>query len=439
MLNHVIMLFTVVFLSLMKPSHIWGQQSLDGHWEGGIMLRGVSWPLEMDFDSRNTDSPCTLTIRSMGFVGKRVEVNERSKDSASVNFPFGLGQYNLEPEKGLVVSHFELDGGRRISLILEKIDDYKLPYQSQEVSIKSGDQDLKGTLFLPNQRKDPLPGVVILHGSASRGRDSIEYRSWADFYTRKGIATLVYDKRNYDDNYPDLSELAADAKSVLTFMQERPEIDNSAVGFAGGSQAAWLASSVVSQPNTRVAFVIMSGWPSVTPAEQESKAIEMELANANLSATELKEAKAYISLYFYCASTGQLWDQLKNAAENAKNTKWGDRVPIPNEKSDLDWWFRNAGFPAQQYLHSVRCPVLACYGENDTVVPPAQNAQQLQNILTKSGNNNVTVKTFPDADHRIEMPMIINADTVRWPQLSPDYLRAIDQWLRQQNIIRNGK
>lgn len=438
MRNFGMLLFTVVFLSSIKPLHICGQQSLDGHWEGAVILRGVSWPLEIDFDSRNSESPCTLTIRSMGFVGKPVEVSERSNDSASVTFPFGLGQYNLEPEKGLVVSHFELAGGRRISLILEKIDEYKLPYQSQEVSIKSGDQNLKGTLFLPNDRKDLLPGIVILHGSASKGRDSIEYRSWADFYTRKGIATLIYDKRSYDDIYPDLSELAADAKSALTFMQERPEIDNSAVGFAGGSQAAWLASSVASQPNTQVAFIIMSGWPSVTPLEQESKAIEIELANANLSATELKEAKAYVSLYFHCASTGQLWDQLKDAAKNAKNTKWGDWVPIPNKKSDLDWWFRNAGFPAQQYLQNVRCPVLACYGENDTVVPPAQNAQQLQIILTKSGNKNVTVKTFPDADHRIEMPMIINANTVRWPQLSPDYLHAIDQWLRQQNIIRNG-
>jgi pimeloyl-ACP methyl ester carboxylesterase len=49
----------------------------------------------------------------------------------------------------------------------------------------------------------------------------------------------------------------------------------------------------------------------------------------------------------------------------------------------------------------VRCPVLAIFGEADPLVPAAASARIWQETLSQAGNNDVTIKIFPDADHVI--------------------------------------
>ena len=50
-------------------------------------------------------------------------------------------------------------------------------------------------------------------------------------------------------------------------------------------------------------------------------------------------------------------------------------------------------------LRQVRCPVLAIYGERDTLVPARQSADMWRSTLKQSGNTDVTVKIFSDGDH----------------------------------------
>jgi pimeloyl-ACP methyl ester carboxylesterase len=308
-------------------------EELVGHWEGSIVMRGVSWPVEMDFENNNSEVAAKLSIRSMGMVANPVEIANPSTDAPTFSFPFGIGEFELNPGHGLILSHRKLKSGRRITLLLERIENYEPPYQMEDVTIPNGEEPLKGTMYVPNDNTQPTAGVVILHGSGPGGRDSWEYRSWADYYARLGIATLIYDKRAYDEVYPDLSVLADDAKAVLTYFQNRPGIQNNAVGFSGGSQAAWLATSVASQPESKVAFIIMSGWPAVTPGEQELQSKENKLRAAGLTSSELRDALAYLNLYFYVAQTGQLWDELSTAAKTAATTNWSELVPIPNHKT----------------------------------------------------------------------------------------------------------
>lgn len=425
--------FCLMTLFLINLTHDGMAQDLAGHWKGSVILKGTAWPIEVDFE-RNEAKTAQLSIPTMGMIDHSIAL-DRSSKKRSVELPFGIGEFELNPNDGLIVSHRKLSNVGRITLLLEQIENYQRPYVQKDVTIPNGNTSLNGTMYVPKNRQAPVPGVIILHGSGTSGRNSWEYRSWADFFARRGIASLVYDKRSFEETYPDLETLADDAKSVLTYFQKQPEIKDQEVGFFGGSQAAWLATSVASQDTSNVAFIIMSGWPAVTPAEQEMQSIESQLQAADLTGDEYGDAASYLRLYFYVASTLNMWDELKGAAESATQEKWGKLVPIPQTLSDVDWWNRNHSFPTQKHLQKVSCPILACYGENDTVVPPSRNSYRLREILTRAGNKDVTVEIFKNADHRIEVPMVIKKDQVQWPHLSKDYLKKIETWLKARQFI----
>ena len=411
---------------------------LRGYWDGSVVMRGISWPIQMRVDD-NDAKTALLSIRSMGMIDKPVKIKMSPKNIPTLPFPFGIGDFELNPDGDLIISHRKLQSGRRITLLVERLENYESPYLKKEVHFQNGDIKLSGTTYIPKNITTPMSGVVILHGSGPAGRSSWEYRSWADFFARRGMVSLVYDKRAFGDSYPDLNELAADARAALRFTQELPETNNDSVGFFGGSQAAWLATSVASKPDANVAFIVMSGWPAVSPIQQELQSIESNLQNANLPMSEFNDAVAYLSLYGYVARTSQSWNELELASRSAATTDWSGLVPLPEKSSDLDWWHRNANFPTQRHLQNVKCPVLACYGKNDSVVPPSRNAERLKNILSKFGNEDVSIAIFDNADHRIELPMINRENKVQWPQLSPDYLQRIEAWLlKRRFLVRSG-
>lgn len=68
------------------------------------------------------------------------------------------------------------------------------PLREQAVTVERPSARLRGTLFAPDVR-GRLPAVLLLHGSGPDGRDNPYYRQLAESFGRRGIATLVYDKR----------------------------------------------------------------------------------------------------------------------------------------------------------------------------------------------------------------------------------------------------
>ena len=66
---------------------------------------------------------------------------------------------------------------------------------------------------------------------------------------------------------------------------------------------------------------------------------------------------------------------------------------------DPPFWKLNAGFDPVPVLRQVRCPVLAIFGERDTLVPPKPSADIWRTTLKEAGNRDVTVKLFTDGDH----------------------------------------
>ena len=47
----------------------------------------------------------------------------------------------------------------------------------------------------------------------------------------------------------------------------------------------------------------------------------------------------------------------------------------------------------------MRCPVFAVFGGRDLQVPQEANRARLESALAESGNQSVTVKVYPEANH----------------------------------------
>ena len=401
----------------------------EGAWEGAFVMEGVAWPARLELLEGEDGMGAWLDLPQLGMIEEPVPVTTPSEAGPIVEIPFGLGAFELRREGEELLA-----SGREGAITLSMRRAPERPWTKQDMVIAGPDGELPGTLYLPRMA-GPHAGVVVLHGSSPRGRTSWSYRSWGPAYASMGLAALVYDKRDTAGD-ADLVDLAADARAAHAALVAHSGVRPEAVGLAGGSQAAWLAARVAAS-EAPVAFLVMSGWPAVTPAEQERQMLRQGMRVDGLAEEAIAQATAFLDLSFYVARTGRGWPLLEAASAEAESTPWGDYVNRPELPEDLAWWGRNFDFGGESDLAGVRCPVLALYGEEDWVVPPVDNADRLAAAIRANGNTDVSVKRFPEADHRVEVPLRREGG-FRWPQLAPGLLTTIEAWLGEHGFLSTG-
>src|SRR5437660_4929794 len=129
--------------------------------------------------------------------------------------------------------------------------------REEQVVFHNGEVRLAGTLLLPRADKR-VPAVVFVHGAAYHERQ--DNREEAEFFARRGIAALIYDKRGCGVSTGDWTaasqhDLAEDALAAVLLLKGRPEIDAGHIGLWGMSQGAGIIPlAAVRSPD--VAFLI---------------------------------------------------------------------------------------------------------------------------------------------------------------------------------------
>ena len=76
----------------------------------------------------------------------------------------------------------------------------------------------------------------------------------------------------------------------------------------------------------------------------------------------------------------------------------------------------------------MKCPVLAVFGEVDTLTPVTETTANYRKGLGKAGNRDVTIKVFPNADHALLVWPKPN-DEAHWPVLAGGYLDTMTKWI----------
>ncbi len=280
--------------------------------------------------------------------------------------------------------------------------------REEEVYFANGEVRLAGTLLLPHVDK-PVPAVVFVHGAAYHDRKD----NWeeAEYFARRGIAALVYDKRGCGASSGDWAtasqfELAEDALAAVLLLKKRPEIDARHIGLWGMSQGASIIplAAVRSQD---VAFLIpVSGCLSFDR--------QMHYYRANL----FRQRGLPDRLLDIANKASLLSNDFARRVRNGLPvpTAWRLRCAFDTDLDSSSEWAK------------VRQPVLAVYGALDRAVPVAQSAAGLRQALLLGGNQEWTIVIYPGAGHSLG-----TTDTGElyepWRGYVPGFLDGVTDWV----------
>jgi uncharacterized protein len=413
-------------------------QDPSGHWEGRITLRGDSWPVRFDVTHSAHTTVATLDLPELGMAWQPLPASF-ARDTLVLEIPFGLGRLAARVDSTSLHAWRLTSGGDTLALVAQRRP--APTFQRHEMTFTNGSALLHGTFVRPAGR-DPVPAVVLVHGSAAQGRQSWPYRSMADFFVRRGFAVLYYDKRGVGEStgdwmtttFPDIADLAADLGAAVRWVRSQPGIIPDRIGVFGGSQALWVSARAAAapQPGGSIDFLILRGAPAVTPELQEIQRVR----HSSDSDAIAQLAVQHTRLYFDVVRTGQRWPELLESVRNVRLHAWGEELLQADTPDDLHWWRQNHAFDPAPDLRRLRVPMLFLYGEDDTVVPPSGNALLMAELVEAAP---ATILIFPRANHSLEVPAGPDpSGQWRFPRRAPGSFEAIDAWLRANVLLGGG-
>jgi uncharacterized protein len=148
------------------------------------------------------------------------------------------------------------------------------PARIEDIGFSSHGVTLSGSIAFPVDQ--PLrAAVVFVHGSGKQSRNL----GLAELFASKGVAALVYDKRGAGQSGGDYEEkqsvsgmnvalLADDAAAALQALANNPALKGAPVGFAGISQAGWIAPLAATKTN-RAKFLLLWSGPVGKVSEED--------------------------------------------------------------------------------------------------------------------------------------------------------------------------
>jgi dienelactone hydrolase len=261
-----------------------------------------------------------------------------------------------------------------------------------------GGLTLHGTVLAPANTGPARPGVVLVTGSGA-GVPREHLRTEATEFARRGLATLIYDKRSvgYTTFRRSYSELADDALGAVGALRAQPGVDPTEVGLWGLSEGGWVAPLAASR-STQVAFVIVVGGNAMPPIRQ------------------------------------QLWNETSALQREGVSGSLIDRGKRNFARLGADaGLFAEAHFDAQGVLERMRQPLLGIWGSRDLQTPPGDNPPLFAQALQRGGNTHYTFRFFAGADHGAHQTP--DSGVTRGAALAPGYAELVGSWVHD---VTNG-
>lgn len=246
-----------------------------------------------------------------------------------------------------------------------------------DVSFRQVDEGLSlgGMLFEPDMPddSDPIPGVVVIHGSGDSHRENWWYLTLVEFLQRHGIAVLLPDKLGCGRSEGEwksagISQLAADASAAIDFLvaMDSPRIAGAGViGMSQGGMVAPVAAGI----NSNIRFVV----------------------NVVGSATTIRSSL--------------LFEEKHNLRGMGVLPGIADILAYPSSWSIIHlrqagFWKAVGRFDPRPAWERLEVPALALYGADDTNTPGDRSAR----ILRSLKNPDLTVKVYDGSGHSLESP-----------------------------------
>ncbi|MGI9518034.1 MAG: alpha/beta hydrolase family protein, partial [Pirellulaceae bacterium] len=254
---------------------------------------------------------------------------------------------------------------------------------------------LRGTLWKPAGASEPVPAIVCVHGSGKVDRNGDYITELADYFSRRGVAVLCFDKRGvsssdgeYVGSYSSsMIVYAMDGLAALDYLRSRDDIASDQVGVFGVSQGGFLIPVLAAVAKDKLAFSIIVSGPTVSIMEQNR----------------------------YCDLTG-----ISAGRDSGMNI---DEVYRELEKTEPK------GFGPMPYIAEMTMPALWLFGEHDKSIPIRVSIQDL-NEVKQEFDRNFTWQVFPDANHGLRKSKTGGNWERPYPVEPADgYLESIARWL----------
>jgi dipeptidyl aminopeptidase/acylaminoacyl peptidase len=271
-----------------------------------------------------------------------------------------------------------------------------------------------------------------MHGSGGESRFGAAF--YADYFAKKGIAVLIYDKRGVNKSTGDWSkssflDLANDAIAGIKLLQSYPQIDKNKIGIYGHSQGGSICPMVLNMyPQT--AFGISSAGAGVSMQESDLYEVQNRFKRY-VSGTEYDNAMEVMKKYIQFASTGKGYTELITEAKQFQNEKWfqdyiGD---IDTIKVSFFHYYRKIGsYNAVDYWKHVKQPCLILKGDRDRTSPGFPSFQNIENALNYAGNHKYKIVIFPNTTHEMHLA---GSENEFFFKATPGYCDTIYNWINQ--------
>lgn len=327
--------------------------------------------------------------------------------------------------------------------------------RTEEVTFRSGDVVLSGTLVLP-EGEGPHPVALQVHGRGCQGRGG--YLRRAAVLARYGVAGLAFDKRGVGASKGScesatIEDETNDVLAAIAFLAGRPEIDRAQIGAMGSSAGAWVVPRAAARSKVALAFVVTTVGPATSVREQQLDNARYISRDLKLSAEDRKPLMRYIELMFAKGDAEAQFAEMRGLIAQGEKTGWAqefldttDVAPSAAEIKNL--WVRRFDYDPRADLKRISVPFLAFYGGSDRVVPPDENVPELRRLLTEAGNRNFRIVVIPEAGHGLDQGQRLQKlpagkgqmEVYYWKfgHIAPVYLQELVNFL-QANLKIGGK
>lgn len=433
MFKAILLLSGISLLCGCSASSLTSPGTLAGRWEGVTEIRRTETKAIVDF-----------TLDANGALNATISVpDERLLGKPLINVRYEPPQLHFELQTGERTIIF--DGTRNAEAISGTIRGGEVsaplslqhtgatprpPYAPEEVRFYNGGVALAGTLLIP-PTVGRHPAVVLIHGSSTPSRN--DFRFYADLFARRGIAALIYDKRNVGGTLGgasrvDLRDLASDALAAVELLKRRDDIDAQQIGLWGHSEGGWVAPIAAAQSKD-VAFVISFSGPGVTYAEVNKNGDANRLHKLGFSDNEVREAREALARVDEYVRRGGDQRELQAFLDAASSKPWASQSTLPRRVPSVEeihsWLrWRDLDLDPVIYWEQIKVPVLVMFGELDDVVPVRVSADRIEGAMKHAGNKDVTIRVFPGANHTIES--------------TPDFLNLMVEWTAKRVRAAKG-
>lgn len=323
----------------------------------------------------------------------------------------------------------------------------------EDITFESGGATIGATIVVPAGDR-PHPGLVSVSGRGCGTRGGGVAR--LQWLARYGIGGIAYDDRGRgasDGNCKTstLQTESLDAQAALAVLADHDAFDAQKLGFRSMSAGGWVAVHAAARSDLPVAFVVLEVGPATSVEQQQKDNARSIAVREPLSTADSTRLLRYVNLMFASEQpNAEVFEEMQDLLNTPGAERWADPFlvrdadigDVPATAAGLDsLWVRRYAYNPAADLQQIDAPILAFFGENDSVVPAATNVPLFRQLMQEAGHADSRVVVIPEGGHGTGQGSRLRTlstprgryDTHYWKfyRPAPDYQRVLLTFLRE--------